>query len=41
MGIGEAAEGRRRSEGEDANRAMGVWEIIDSDNEMYLTSFNK
>jgi hypothetical protein len=39
MGMGEAVERGWRSEGEDGNRAMTAWEIVDSDNEIYLTSF--
>jgi hypothetical protein len=43
-GVAELAEGmeqRRHSEGEDSNRAMAVREILDSDNEIYLTILNK
>jgi hypothetical protein len=39
--MGKAAEWRQRSKGEDGNGAMAALEIIDSDNEIYLTSLNK
>jgi hypothetical protein len=39
--MGEAVEQRPRSEGEDGNGAMAAWEIVDSDNEIYLTCLNK
>jgi hypothetical protein len=32
---------RWQSEGEDGNRAVVEWEIIDSDNEIYLMILNK
>jgi hypothetical protein len=32
---------RRRSEGEDGNGAMMALEFIESDNEIYLTSFKQ
>jgi hypothetical protein len=38
---GEVVQQRRRSEGEDGNGAVAVWEIIDSNNEMYLTIFKQ
>jgi hypothetical protein len=41
MVIRELAERRQRSEGEHGNVAMVVWDIIDSDNEIYLMSLNK
>jgi hypothetical protein len=41
MGIGEAVEQRWQSKGEDGNRAIIVWEIVDSNNEIYLMSSNK
>jgi hypothetical protein len=41
MGMGEAVEGRQRSKGEDGNMAIVVWEIVDSDNKIYLMSLNK
>jgi hypothetical protein len=41
VGIGEVVEWRWQSIGEDGNRAMAVWEIIDSDNKIYLMSLNK
>jgi hypothetical protein len=41
VGTGEVAEWRWRSEGEDGNGAMAAREIVDSDNEIYLTSFKQ
>jgi hypothetical protein len=41
MGMAEAAEWRRRSEGEDGNGAMVAWEIVDSDNEIYFMTLNR
>jgi hypothetical protein len=40
-GDGDVAERRRRSEGKDGNRAVVAWEFVDSDNEIYLTSFKQ
>jgi hypothetical protein len=37
----EAAKQRWQSEGEDGNRAMAAWEIVDSNNEIYLMILNK
>jgi hypothetical protein len=37
----EVVEQRRQSKGEDGNRAIAVWEIIDSDNKIYLMILNK
>jgi hypothetical protein len=39
--MGKVVEQRQQSEGKDGNRAIAVWEIIDSDNEIYLTSFKQ
>jgi hypothetical protein len=39
--MGEVAEHRWRSEGEDKRRAVASQEIIHSDNEIYLMSLNK
>jgi hypothetical protein len=39
--MGEAAEQMQRSEGEDGNGAVAVRQIVDSDNEIYLTSFKQ
>jgi hypothetical protein len=41
MGIGKSAEQRQQSEGDDGNGAVATWEIIDSNNEIYLMSLNK
>jgi hypothetical protein len=37
----EVVEQRWQSKGKDGNRAIEVWEIIDSDNEIYLMILNK
>jgi hypothetical protein len=37
----KVAEWRWQSEGKDGNGAMVAWEIVDSDNEIYLISLNK
>jgi hypothetical protein len=37
----EVAEQRWQSKGEDGNRAMEAWEIVDSENEIYLIILNK
>jgi hypothetical protein len=39
--MGKMAEQRWWSEGEDWNRVVAVWEVIDSDNKIYLISLNK
>jgi hypothetical protein len=39
--MGKAVEQRWRSEGKDGNRAIAACEIIDSNNEIYLTSFKQ
>jgi hypothetical protein len=39
--MGEVVERRWRSEGGDRNGAIVVWEIIDSDKEIYLIILNK
>jgi hypothetical protein len=41
MGMDEVAERRGQSEGQDRNRAMAAWEIVDSNNEIYLMILNK
>jgi hypothetical protein len=41
MGIGKVVEWRRRREGEDGNRAVAAQQMVDSDNEIYLTSFKQ
>jgi hypothetical protein len=41
MGMGKVVEWRQQSEGQDRNRAIVAWEIIDSDNEIYLMSFKQ
>jgi hypothetical protein len=37
----EVAKWRWQSEGKDGKRAVAGWEIIDSDNEIYLMILNK
>jgi hypothetical protein len=39
--MGEAAEQRWQSEGEDGNRAVAAQESVNSDNEIYLMSLNE
>jgi hypothetical protein len=37
----EAVEWRQQGESKDGNRTMVAWEIIDSNNKIYLTISNK
>jgi hypothetical protein len=38
MGMDKVVEWRWQSEGEDRNRAVAAWEIINSNNKIYLMS---